>query len=228
VGGMSEPANDADSRIRVALVNDYDVVVVGLARILDRYADRLVIVEIDTNQPVADRADIVLYDTFAQPESDRFEISELVANPQVGKVAVYTWNLHAELMEQARAQGAAGYLSKALPARDLVGAIEAVHGGEIVYNEPGGRVRAMNGSDWPGRSEGLTDREAEVLALITQGMSNAEVADLTYLSPNTIKTYIRSIYRKIGATSRTQAVLWGVEHGFRPDKRRIEHWRGGP
>ena len=227
VGGMSEPA-DADGRIRIALVNDYDVVVVGLARILDRYADRLVIVEIDTNESVADRADIVLYDTFAQPESDRFEISELVANPLVGKVAVYTWNLHVELIEQARAQGAAGYLSKGLPARDLVASLEAVHAGEMVFNEPEGRVRAMTGSDWPGRSEGLTDREAEVLALITQGMSNAEVADLTYLSPNTIKTYIRSVYRKIGATSRTQAVLWGVEHGFRPDKRRIEHWRGGP
>ena len=48
------------------------------------------------------------------------------------------------------------------------------------------------------------------------------------LSPNTIKTYIRSIYRKIDVDSRTQAVLWGVEHGFQPDKRRIEHWRGGP
>src|SRR5215207_4456812 len=89
VGGMSEPADDGDGRIRIALVNDYDVVVVGLARILDGYADRLVIVEIDTNESVADRADIVLYDTFAQPESDRFEISELVANPRVGQVAVY-------------------------------------------------------------------------------------------------------------------------------------------
>jgi DNA-binding NarL/FixJ family response regulator len=225
---MSEPAPDADSRIRVALVNDYDVVVVGLARILDHYSDRLLIVEIDTNQPVADRADIVLYDTFAQPESDRFEISELVANPRVGKVVIYSWNLHPELIEHARAQGAAGYLSKALPARDLVDALEAVHAGATVFNRADGRVRAMNGSDWPGRGEGLTDRESEVLALITQGMSNAEVADLTYLSPNTIKTYIRSIYRKIGATSRTQAVLWGVEHGFRPDKRRINHWRGGP
>ncbi len=82
----------------------------------------------------------------------------------------------------------------------------------------------MNGSDWPGRTEGLTDREAEVLALITQGMSNAQVADLTYLSPNTIKTYIRSIYRKIGVDSRTQAVPWGVKHGFIPDHHRIEHW----
>jgi DNA-binding NarL/FixJ family response regulator len=220
--------DDHEGRIGVALVNDYDVVVLGLARILERYADRLVIVEIDTNEPVADRADIVLYDAFAQPESDRFEIGELAANPLVGAVVVYTWNLHAELIEQARKQGVRGYLSKALPARELVAAIEAVHAGEVVISAPTGRGRAANGSDWPGRSEGLTDREAEVLALITQGMSNAEVAQLTYLSPNTIKSYIRSVYRKIGATSRTQAVLWGVDHGFQPDQRRIDHWRGGP
>jgi DNA-binding NarL/FixJ family response regulator len=225
---VSEAADDGAGRIRVALVNDYDVVVLGLARILERYADRLVIVEIDTNEAVVDRADIVMYDAFAQPESDRFEISELVANPQVGHVIVYTWNLHAELVQRAREQGARGYLSKALPARDLVTAIAAVHAGEVVISEPERRVRAVNGSDWPGRAEGLTDREAEVLALITQGMSNADVAGLTYLSPNTVKSYIRSVYRKIGAASRTQAVLWGVEHGFQPDRRRIDHWRGGP
>ena len=225
---MSGADGDGEGRIRVALVNDYDVVVLGLARILERYTDRLVIVEIDTNQAVVDRADIVMYDAFAQPESDRGEISELVANPQVGQVIVYTWNLHAELVQRAREQGARGYLSKALPARELVAAIEAVHAGEVVISEPERRVRAVNGSDWPGRSEGLTDREAEVLALITQGMSNADVADLTYLSPNTVKSYIRSVYRKIGAASRTQAVLWGVEHGFQPDRRRIDHWRGGP
>src|SRR4029453_9423751 len=50
------------------------------------------------------------------------------------------------------------------------------------------------------------------LALITQGNSNAEVARLTYLSPNTVKSYIRTIYRKIGVASRTQAVRWGVRH----------------
>ena len=52
------------------------------------------------------------------------------------------------------------------------------------------------------------------MALITQGKSNAEVAALTYLSPNTVKSYIRTIYRKIEVGSRTQAVLWGVNHGF--------------
>ena len=90
------------------------------------------------------------------------------------------------------------------------------------------RARSAPGLDWPGRGEGLSEREAEILALITQGKSNADVARLTYLSPNTVKSYIRTIYRKLGVGSRTQAVLWGVNHGFTPDHHRIEHWRGGP
>ena len=65
--------------------------------------------------------------------------------------------------------------------------------------------------------------KSEILALIAQGKTNTEVAQLTCLSINTIKSYIRSTYRKIGVKSRTQAVLWGVEHGFRPDYRRIDH-----
>ena len=85
----------------------------------------------------------------------------------------------------------------------------------------------MQGTDWPGRGEGLTDRESEILALITQGMSNADVARLTYLRPNTVKSYIRNVYRKIHVESRTQAVLWGVAHGFTPDHRRIDNWRSG-
>jgi hypothetical protein len=62
-------------------------------------------------------------------------------------------------------------------------------------------------------------------ALITQGKSNAEIAQLTYLSPNTVKSYIRTIYRKIDVDSRTKAVLWGIGHGFTPDHHRIDHWR---
>jgi DNA-binding NarL/FixJ family response regulator len=187
-----------------------------------------VVAEIATNEPVEDVVDVALYDNFAQPESDRDEVSTLVANPHCHRVAVYTWNFHPQLIENARKQGVHGYLSKALPARELVAALEAVHAGETVISEAAPRSRSTPGLDLPGRGEGLTDRESEILALITQGMSNAEVAKLTYLSPNTVKSYIRSIYRKIEVGSRTQAVLWGVDHGFTPDHHRIEHWRGGP
>jgi DNA-binding NarL/FixJ family response regulator len=213
--------------IYIALVNDYDVVLAGVARMLDGYRDRFVIAEIDANTPVADVVDVVLYDNYAQPESDKDEVSALVANPRARRVVIYTWNFHPDLIAGARRQGVHGYLSKTLPARDLVAALERVHNGEIVISEPP-RRRTNSALDWPGRGEGLTDRESEILALITQGMSNAEVADLTFLSPNTVKSYIRSLYQKIQVSSRTQAVLWGVEHGFSPDHHRIEHWRGGP
>ncbi len=214
--------------LTVALVDDYDVVVVGIATMLDPYRDRVLVAEIDTNAPVVDEVDIVLYDSFAQPESDHHEIRVLVENPRARRVVVYTWNFHPDLIRSDCDQGARGYISKALPARDLVAALEAVHAGEVVISDPPGRARSTSGLDWPGRREGLTDREAEILALITQGKSNAEVAALTFLSPNTVKSYVRTLYRKIGVASRTQAVLWGVSRGFTPDQNRIEHWRGGP
>jgi DNA-binding NarL/FixJ family response regulator len=216
------------SPITVALVDDYDVVLAGVAQMLDRYRDRVLIAEIDATTALVDEVDIVLYDSFAQPESDHHEIGELVANPAARRVVVYTWNFHPDLVESARRQGANGYLSKTLPARELVAALEAVHAGQDVVSEPPRRARSAPGLDWPGRGEGLTDREAEILALITQGKSNADVARLTFLSPNTVKSYIRTVYRKIDVGSRTQAVLWGVEHGFTPDHHRIDHWRGGP
>lgn len=222
---MAPPPNPA---ITVALVDDYDVVLMGVANMFDRYRDRVVVAEIDSNMALQDSVDIVLYDSFAQPESDHDEIDVLVANPRARRVVVYTWNFHPDLIAAAQQRGAHGYLSKTLPARDLVAALEAVHAGETVISEVPPRARSAVGLDWPGRGEGLSDRESEILALITQGKSNAEVAALTYLSPNTIKSYIRTIYRKIGAASRTQAVLWGVRHGFVPDHNRIEHWKGAP
>jgi DNA-binding NarL/FixJ family response regulator len=226
---MSLPVPSSANRpITIALVDDYDIVVMGVANMFDNYRDRIVVAELDATMGVSDDVDIVLYDSFAQPESDHHEIGVLVANPRARRVVVYTWNFHPDLIESAKQHGAHGYLSKTLPARELVSALEAVHAGEMVVSEAPARARSAVGLDWPGRGEGLSDRESEILALITQGKSNAEVADLTYLSPNTVKSYIRTIYRKIDATSRTKAVLWGVKHGFTPDHNRIEHWKGGP
>ena len=215
--------------ITVALIDDYDVVLLGVAHMLARYTDRVAIAEIDTTKPLRDTVDIALYDSFAQPASDQQEVAVLVRSGHARRVVVYTWRSDPPLIEAALAQGVDGYLSKTLAAADLVAALEAVHAGQVMVTDapssgrrPQSRVTGMS---WPGRGEGLTEREAEVLALITQGKSNAEVAALTYLSPNTMKSYIRSVYRKIGVASRTQAVLWGIHHGFTPDHRRIEHWR---
>src|SRR4051794_33405972 len=92
--------------VHAALVNDYDVVVIGVAHMLDPYRDRVVIAELDAGRPVEDGVDVVLYDTFAQPESDEAEIELLVRNPHARRVAVYTWNFHAHLVREATRLGA--------------------------------------------------------------------------------------------------------------------------
>ncbi|HEY9266416.1 MAG TPA: response regulator transcription factor [Microlunatus sp.] len=205
--------------IRAALVNDYEVVVHGLATMLRSYQNRVQVVELDLGSAVGESVDIALYDTFANPRGSREEIRALVENPRVARVAVYSWDLAPELITTAFANGAGGYLSKALTAAELVDALEAVHRGVRVRPDSSqSRSRTVVGGDWPGREEGLSAREAEVLALITQGFSNQEIAERTHLSLNSIKTYIRSCYRRIGVSSRTNAVIWGIKHGFRPDR----------
>lgn len=205
--------------MRLALVDDYEVVVQGLAAMLRHYGDRIEIVELNANRAVGDRVDLALYDSFANPQGDSAQVRELVGNPLVGKVVVYTWNLDRQRVAGALANGAGGVVSKGLTAAELVAALESIHRGDAQVHGSD-EVTKVVGGDWPGREEGLTQREAEVLALITQGLSNAEIAERAALSPNSIKTYIRSCYRRIGVTSRTQALLWGIEHGFVPDRSR--------
>ena len=103
--------------IVVALVDDYEVVLIGLAHMFDAYRDLIVIAEIDTNRPLTDDVDIALYDSFAEAEADHDEINVLIDNPHARRVVVYTWNFHPDLIASATAKGASGYLSKTLPAR---------------------------------------------------------------------------------------------------------------
>lgn len=206
--------------MRVALVNDYEIVVRGLAAMMRSYTERVQVVELNASATVDATVDVALYDTFAQPQGDQQAVADLMGNPGVGKVAVYTWNVDPELERATLRLGAAGYLSKRLPAGELVSAVEAIHRGTVVVSKDRGRGDLVGG-DWPGREEGLTARESEVLALITQGMTNAEILERTGLSINSVKSYIRTCYRKIGVTSRSRAVLWGIEHGFAPDRVRV-------
>lgn len=205
--------------ITVALVNDYEVVVRGLDGMFADHADRVNVIELDVSAPVAQHVDVALYDTFSQPQGHSPEVIRVLADPAVEKVVVYSWNLKAEAIASALEKGVDGYLSKAMSAEELVAALERVHAGERVVCEPvrAGVESPIAGGDWPGRTEGLTAREAEIIALITQGLTNKEIADRTLLSINSIKTYIRSAYRRMGVERRSQAVLWGVRHGFEQD-----------
>jgi DNA-binding NarL/FixJ family response regulator len=206
--------------IRVALVNDYEVVVHGIASMLRSHTHRIEVVELNANSGVAQPVDIALFDTFTQSRDDGTGIINLLENPAVNKVVVYTWSTDRALRDSSLKLGVAGYLSKRLSASDLVSSLEHVHKGEIVVSQEPSRLPLIGG-DWPGREEGLTARESEVLCLITQGLTNAQIVERTQLSINSIKSYIRSCYRKIGVDSRSRAVLWGVDHGMQLDRVRV-------
>jgi len=203
--------------LRLAIVDDYALVIAGVAAFLaDENID---VVETGASQPVVTDVDIVLYDTFGQVQGRGIDLEDFVRDSGA-RVVIYSWNLKPELIKQALAQGARGYLSKVLTGPEVARALVRVMQGEVVVVS-GDQESSVGGEgDWPGRSAGLSSREAEIIALITQGLSNQEIADRAYLSINSVKTYIRSAYRKMSVSSRSQAVLWGVENGFRPDSLR--------
>jgi DNA-binding NarL/FixJ family response regulator len=200
--------------LRLAIVDDYAVVVAGVAAILAE--ERIDVVETGASTPVVSDVDVVLYDTFAQIQGNGIDLEDFVRDSNA-KVVVYSWNVNPQLIEQVMAGGASGYLSKVLTGPQIVAALERIVNGEVVIL-PGNEETSVGGAgDWPGRSAGLSPREAEVIALITQGMSNQDIADRMFVSINSVKTYIRTAYRKIGVQRRAQAVLWGARNGFQPD-----------
>ena len=204
-------------RLRLAIVDDYAVVVAGVASFLADHG--IDVVETGASQPVVSDVDIVLYDTFGQVQGVELDLEDFVRDSGA-KVVIYSWNLQAQLIEEALAAGASGYLSKVLTGPQVVEALERVLAGEVIVLTGDHETSVGGAGDWPGRAAGLSSREAEIIALITQGLSNKEIAARAYLSINSVKTYLRSAYRKVGVTSRAQAAVWGVENGFKPDKLR--------
>lgn len=213
--------NDSSTApIRLAIVNDYQLVIDGIAAMLRPYADRVVVVELDSNAKVIRDVDVVLYDTFAQTQGSHLPPVDALVSTGSPRLVVYSWNISQSLVQETERAGASGLVSKGLSAEELVAAIEDVHHGEqIRLADPDVEVEVLAGR-WPGDEHGLSARESEVLALICQGLGNQEIADRAYLSINTVKTYIRSTYRKVNVTTRSQALLWGISEGFQPDYNR--------
>jgi DNA-binding NarL/FixJ family response regulator len=203
--------------LRIAIANDYEIVVEGLAQMLKPFEDRVRVVETVANEPVSQDVDIVLYDNFGQPHHKDLDFDGLLGQARARHLVIYTWHTDPVLVDIALDVGATGYLPKNLTADELVAALERINAGEVVAPVTSPEPRPGRG-DWPGRTFGLSERESEIIALITQGLTNDQIADRAYLSINTVKSYIRTAYRKMGVRSRSQAVLWGIDHGFRTDR----------
>ena len=141
------------------------------------------------------------------------DLREFVSSTKA-PVVVFAFATDRDAVQAALDVGVAGYVYKGVSEETLVAAIERVRRGERVVELQAAERSDQAEGDWPGRQHGLTDRESEILTLICRGMSNNQIAQHLYLSINSVKTYIRTAYRKIGAQSRSQAVIWGLHHGL--------------
>lgn len=204
--------------ITVAVANDYPLVIEGVAALLRR-DPRLRVVELAAQTKPSQPVDIVLFDSFATRRGPEGMIARLAEDRRFTRVVAYSWNTAAEQVHKALEQGADGYVAKGVGAKALADALVRVHAGEKVV-EPRKLADLPEMEEWPGKRAGLTPREAEIIALVTQGVTNDEIASICYLSINSVKSYIRSAYRKMGVSRRSQAVLWGIEHGMRPTTQR--------
>lgn len=206
---MAEEDDDGPRPIRVALSNDYELALLGLAQMLARHPSQVQVVDLTTLPRMPHEADVILFDTFGRlPDSDE-KLRKTVAENDTAKVVVYSWEDYPE--EAARRHGAAGYLHKGLSSGELVAAIVAIHDGSQSGQVENDGEPVLT---WPGQVLGLSQRESEMLTFITRGLSNEEIARRAYLSINTVKTYIRTAYQKIGVQRRSQAVAWGYRNGF--------------
>jgi DNA-binding NarL/FixJ family response regulator len=179
-------------------------------------------------------ADVVLMD-LRMPNMDGVEATRAVrASRPATAVVVLTTYTDDESILAALQAGAAGYLTKNAGTDDIRRALEAAVAGQAVLDpvaaarliEVAGRQPAATGPAGtgpigsapgvpaPGLPDGLTEREGEVLALIAQGLSNAEIASQLFVSRSTVKTHISQIFAKTSSRDRPQAIVYAQQHGL--------------
>lgn len=215
--------------IRVLLADDQALFRSGLAVIVDAQPDMTVVGEAGTGgsavRMVAEHEpDIVLMD-IRMPDMDGVEATRRIFTPQaaarrtrpVRVLVLTTFNLDDRVAKAIR-YGASGFLLKDTTPAHLQAAIRTVHAGNAVL-APNDLQRLLEGEfrsrvPAPAAYASLTDKEIEVLRLLSQGMSNTEIANQLYISESTVKTHVGSILRKLDLRDRVQIVVFAYQHGM--------------
>jgi NarL family two-component system response regulator LiaR len=219
VGAREDGDQVSQNRVRVAAANDYELIVSGVAALLRLYSDRLDVRDrIVMGDPIENGPiDVVLYDTYGRTGIFGEALTTLLGHPDVHHVAVFSLDLRPEIIEDARAAGATGFISKALTGDEIADAIERIAAGEeVVALSPDGSrdgATALELLDWPGKDEGLTERESQVLVLLAEGLTNPEIATSLYLGVETVKTHVATIIRKLDLRNRVQAATYVARSG---------------
>jgi DNA-binding NarL/FixJ family response regulator len=196
--------------IKVALVNDYEIILRGLHSMLTPFADRIEVVEHETSGTPQHHADVALFDTFASRRDALDRARDMIAEGKVKHVVLYTFDATEEFLTIARDVGVSGVVLKSATGDVLATAIERVVAGERVGLDS--VVRATRSRT----SKDLSPREQEVLALLALGRTNAEIGEQLFLSVDTVKTYVRRVFAKLGVNNRTQAAMHAAERSLTP------------
>jgi len=223
------------SSIRVAIVDDQQLVRAGFALVINSQPDMDVVLEAgDGAQAVrllgSHEVDVVLMDV-RMPNMDGLAATEALTTPtnpdgslrrHTPKIVILTTFDLDEYVLQAIKVGASGFLLKDAPPEEMLTAIRTVHQGEAVI-APSSTKRLIahlagllpdTAKTPPAVLEALTDREREVLVLMARGRSNQEIAAELYVAEATVKTHVGRVLAKLGARDRVQAVVVAYETGL--------------
>lgn len=217
-------------RIRVALVDDQELVRTGLAMVVESADDMVIVGEAGDGAAAIDlltavRADVVLMD-IRMPRMDGVRATEqLTGGARAPKViALTTFDLD-EYAYAALQAGASGFLLKDATAAEVLAAIRAVHAGEAVIAPSTTRrmldrlVQARRSGPDLDALRPLTEREREVLLEIATGYANPEIAARLHVSEATVKTHVGHILAKLELRDRIQIVIFAYDHGLVPRHR---------
>jgi len=205
--------------IRVLLVDDHAVVRIGLADFLFAYDDLELVGEASSGEVAVSmcervKPDVVLMD-LVMPGMDGAEATRAIrqACPDIQVIALTSYK-DEDLVQNAIQAGAIGYLLKNVTADELAEAIRNAKAGRPTLAPEAAQALIHAATKPPDLGFDLTPRELEVLALLSEGLANPEIAERLVVSRSTIKHHVSAILSKLGASSRTEAVALAIKHNL--------------
>jgi DNA-binding NarL/FixJ family response regulator len=195
--------------IRVIIVDDHPIVRDGIASVLETEADIVVAASIGSAEEMLDvvtrdRPDAILLD-LALPGMGGVEAISRLRQAGAPPVVIFSANEDAEAMVEAVRGGARGYVVKGAPGAEIVAAIREVAAGGSYFRGAAANAIAREVRS-PRDPDGLTPREREVIRLVSEGLSNKQIAQRLGIAERTAKFHVRQIMSKLGADNRAQAV----------------------